>query len=282
MSAPDLTTAGFDFDRLSPDLIDRVRNSIMSGRQKPSGIDLLDGRVAENYREGYIGLEIGLTADWQGEKNEFTCFLIPSLLRQDHRGRVTRIAGGNIDVSCLASGGPKQSLGGMGRDSQSDTVLVRPRDSTEEFENVIAAGVSVPSRIGLYQSESVVKFWGDLLATPCLAAGETVFKVIWAVAEGEVSASAFLPCEEQCGSISGLVKNISKVGDNVICPAPKVEWERLKPLYLQLAIQGLRVNLGGKSVGGAQVLVELGLELRYFRTRKFDEVIHALEALGVG
>lgn len=280
MTAPDLTSDGFDFDRISPDLIDRVRNSIERGGQEIQSVDLLKGGIAKSYCDGNIGLEIGVAANWEGKYHEFTCLIVPASVGHDSGG--WSIAGGDVNISRLAAWRREHSVGGAHCDSQSNSMLIRSRDFTEKFENVIAADVTIPSRIGLYPSERVIKFWRDLLTPPCLSSGQAVFKVVWTVSEREVSVLA-LPFsdEKRCGE-SSLVESVSQISDDIVCPPPKMDWEGLKPLYLQLASEGLRVNLGDDFVGGLEVFGELGLELRYLRARKIDEIIRALETLGDG
>jgi hypothetical protein len=201
MTAPDLTSDGFDFDRISPDLIDRVRNSIERGGQEIQSVDLLKGRIAKSYCDGNIGLEIGLAANWEGKYHEFTCLIVPASVGHDSGG--WSIAGGDVNISRLATRRLEHCIGGAHCDSQSNSMLIRSRDFTEKFENVIAADVTIPSRIGLYPSERVIKFWRDLLTPPCLSSGQAVFKVVWTVSEREVSVLA-LPFsdEKRCGESS--------------------------------------------------------------------------------
>lgn len=175
---------------------------------------LLKRTWAEGYKQGDFRICLNVSTGREAKKYNLVFGAVLHRSRSEYRSSGAEFHYPTAPTDC--------DLGDLSLNRECDCMLVRPRHSAEQSQNVISAGVVIASWVRLACAECWEKLLANAFAGHGQFPGKTVFKVVGRLPEGEVRLITALAADEVARGENSLIQGVPKVLNGVGRQTPHV------------------------------------------------------------
>ena len=128
-----------------------------------------------------------------------------------------------------------------------EAVLVRPGYAPQSPKEIVAAGVSVASRVWLEAPEDWIKLRRDILALRRFPQGQGIFEIVGGFSERKMGSPRVAAADLNGSLEHGLVQGVAEVLENVVDATSDANGKGLCEAHFNDVVSGLRVMIGDYS-----------------------------------
>ena len=210
-------------------VLDDMQNFAVTDAEKFQRLNISQFGVGESYISGASNIHITLASIPEGRQYDLVCSRSITEVGENTKPTFSDV---EIAESNLRSDR-------LGSDNKCSSVLVRTRNFSEQPEEVITAGMIIPSWIRFITAESGEEFFWDVFTA---TVSECCIQVVWVGSERKVSISARLSHDMMGGGINCLIQGIPQIFNDIRghSAKPERQWGNWNDVVRRL---GIRIEL---------------------------------------